>query len=251
MNLKKDMSNETVVITGGAGGIGSACARAFAAEGCRIAVVYHNSGSEAEKLAEELRAAGTDAECFKADLRSFRETGEMAEAVLRRFGRVDVLVNNAGISQIKLFTDLTEEDWDDMIDSNLKSVFNCCRHFLPGMISEKSGRIVNISSMWGQQGASCEVHYSASKAGIIGLTKALAQEVGLSGITVNCVAPGVIDTKMNSELTEEDMAVLREDIPLYRIGSPEETAEAVVFLASGRASYITGQVLGVNGGLVL
>lgn len=251
MSPKKDMSNDTVVITGGAGGIGSACARAFAAEGCRVAVVYHYSEKEAEAIVDELRSGGTDAECFRADLRSFGETAALAEAVLKRFGKVDVLVNNAGISQIKLFTDLTESDWDDMIDSNLKSVFNCCRHFLPGMISEKSGRIVNISSMWGQQGASCEVHYSAAKAGIIGLTKALAQEVGLSGITVNCVAPGVIDTKMNSELTEEDLASLRDEIPLYRIGSPEETAEAVLFLASPKASYITGQVLGVNGGLVL
>lgn len=251
MSLERDKINDTVVITGGAGGIGSACARAFAGEGYRVAVVYRSSETEAKKLVEELHGMGADAECFRADLRSFKDTAALAEAVLKRFGRVDVLVNNAGISQIKMFTDLTEEDWDDMMDSNLKSVFNCCRHFLPGMISEKHGRIVNISSMWGQQGASCEVHYSAAKAGIIGMTKALAQEVGLSGITVNCVAPGVIDTKMNSELTEDDLAALREEIPLYRIGTPEETAEAVLFLASPKASYITGQVLGVNGGLVL
>ncbi len=249
--IREGKMSETVLITGGAGGIGSACIKAFAESGYRVAIAYKDSESEANMLTKTLLNEGVDAAAFKADLCDYQDTGRMAAEVLERFGRVDVLVNNAGIAQIKMFTDISESDWDIMMDTNVKSIFNCCKHFLPQMISRKSGRIVNISSMWGQQGASCEVHYSASKAAIIGFTKALAKELGLSGITVNCVAPGVIDTIMNSELTEEDRALLCDDIPLNRFGTTSEVAESILFLASPRASYITGQVIGVNGGMVV
>ena len=161
---------------------------------------------------------------------------------------IDVLVNNAGIAQTKLFTDISDKDWDKMIAVNLSSAFYCCRAALPYMIRRKSGRIINISSVWGQIGGSCEVHYSAAKAGIIGLTKALAQEEGLSGITVNCVAPGVIRTDMTSHLSEDDFNALKEEIATAVIGTPDDIAKAVLFLASPSSSFITGQVLPVNGG---
>lgn len=243
--------NDTVLITGGAGGIGSECTKAFARAGYRVAIAYRNSESEAEKLLEFLLNMGVDAAAFKANLCDYNDTERFASEVLKRFGRVDVLVNNAGIAQIKMFNDITESDWDNMMNTNVKSIFNCCKHFLPQMISRKAGRIINISSMWGQQGASCEVHYSSSKAAVIGFTKALAKELGLSGITVNCVAPGAIDTAMNVGLDKESKALLCDEIPLNRFGKASEVAEAVLFLASPNASYITGQVLGVNGGMVV
>ena len=243
--------NDTAVITGASRGIGRAAAEALAKQGFRTALIYRNSGTAAEKLVSQLRERGTDAECYACDVSSFSQVKDVSEKILRRFGRVDVLVNNAGISQIRLFTDITEKDWDRMFDVNVKGIFNCCRHFLPQMISRKSGKIVNISSMWGIQGASCEVHYSASKAAVIGFTKALAQEVGPSGITVNCVAPGVIDTDMNAELNGEDRKRLSDEIPLERIGTPGDVADMIAFLASEKAGYITGQVFGVNGGMVL
>lgn len=174
----------------------------------------------------------------------------MAAAAEKRFGHIDALVNNAGIAQQKLFTDLTAADWDRMLSVNAGGVFHTCRCVLPGMLRRHSGRIVNISSIWGISGASCEVHYSASKAAVIGFTRALAQEVGPSGVTVNCVAPGVIDTEMNANLSPETLAALCGETPLCRIGSPEEVADAVVFLCGGKARFITGQVLKVDGGFL-
>ena len=166
-------------------------------------------------------------------------------------GRVDVLVCNAGIAQQKLFTDITPEEWQRMLDVNLSGAFHLCQLALPGMIRRKAGRILTVSSMWGQTGGSCEVHYSAAKAGLIGLTKALAKEEGPSGITVNCVAPGVIDTDMMAAFTAEDKAALAEETPVGRLGSADEVAQLLVFLAGESAGYITGQVFGVNGGLVI
>ena len=166
-------------------------------------------------------------------------------------GGVDVLVNNAGIAQTKLFTDITDDEWNRMISVNLSSAFYCCRSALPYMIRQKYGRIINISSMWGQVGGSCEVHYSAAKAGVIGLTKALAMEEGLSGITVNCIAPGVIKTDMTSHLTDEDLSELKNETPTGTIGTPSDIARAVLFLADEGSSFITGQVLGVNGGFTV
>ena len=235
---------QTVLITGASRGIGAAAAKLFAAEGYRVAVCCHTQMERAEELAASL----PDAAAFAADI---AEVSRMIDAVHRRFGEIHVLINNAGIAMQKLFTDTTAEDWSRIFDVNVTGTFYTCRAVLPEMIRRKSGRIVNVSSMWGVTGASCEVAYSASKAAVIGLTKALAKEVGLSGITVNCVAPGVIDTEMNANLSSADRAALCEETPLARIGTADEAAQAILFLASGRASFVTGQVLGVNGGIVI
>ena len=175
----------------------------------------------------------------------------MVKETLYKFGSLDVLVNNAGIAYQGLITDTDEIDFDRIIDVNLKGVFNCCKSVIPSMVSQQSGKIINISSMWGQVGASCEVAYSAAKAGVIGLTKALAKELAPSGITVNCIAPGLIETSMNSNLTIEELNDFVEGIPLGRIGSADEIAAAIEFLSSDEADYITGQVLGINGGYVI
>ena len=173
------------------------------------------------------------------------------QEALQQFGSLQVLMCCAGIAQQKLFTDLTDEDWQRMMGVDLDGVFYACRAVLPGMIRQKYGRILLVSSMWGQTGGSCEVHYSAAKAGVIGLTKALAKEEGPSGITVNCVAPGVIETDMMASFTAEDKAALAEETPVERLGTPEEVARTLVFLAGRGAGFITGQVLGVNGGIVI
>ena len=243
--------NDVALITGGTRGIGKACALALADAGYRIAIIYKRNAGAAMTLVEELRSAGTDAECYSCDVASFSETRRTVEEVKKRFGRVDVLVNNAGIAQIKPFTDISEDDWDRIFDIDVKGVFNLCKHVVPDMISRKKGHIINISSMWGIDGASCEVHYSAAKAAVIGFTKALAKELGPSGIYVNCVAPGVIDTDMNSTLSDDVLKDLADEVPLERIGEPEEVAAAVAFLASEGARHITGQTISVNGGMVV
>lgn len=237
------------LVTGASGGIGRAVAARLAGDGYRVFLNYYKNEESARSLLERLtRAYGPEAAALaRADI----SDPAQVEDLFRAAGKIDLLVNNAGIAQQKLFTDLTDRDWDDMFNVDVKGVFLCCRAALPAMIREKSGCIVNISSMWGQTGASCEVHYSAAKAAVIGLTKALAKEVGPSGIRVNCIAPGVIDTEMNAGFSEETMAQLREETPLCRIGSPEDIAEAAAFLASERAGFITGQVLGVSGGMVI
>lgn len=238
---------QTVLITGASRGIGAAAARLFAAQGYRVAICCHTQMEKAEELAASL----PDAAAFTADVAKETEVVRMVDAVHSRFGEIHVLINNAGIAMQKLFTDTTAADWNRVFDVNVTGIFYACRAVLPEMIRRKSGRIVNVSSMWGVTGASCEVAYSASKAAVIGLTKALAKEVGLSGITVNCVAPGVIDTEMNANLSAEDRAVLCDETPLARIGTAQEAAQAILFLASDRASFVTGQVLGVNGGIVI
>lgn len=240
-----------VFITGATGGIGRAAARLFAAQGYDIALHYHRAKESAQALAEELRGYHVRCVCVGADLANAREAAQAFETAERELGFIGTLVNNAAIAQQKLFTDITDEDWRAMLDTNLSSVFYCCRAALPAMISRKQGSIVNVSSMWGQTGASCEVHYSAAKAGVIGLTKALAQEVGPSGIRVNCVAPGTIDTQMNRALSEDTLQALRDETPLGRLGTPEEAAQCILFLASAQASYLTGQVVAPNGGFVV
>ena len=237
------------LVTGASGGIGRAVARRLAADGYEVVLNYRRDEKSARELLGELsRAHGPGAASLaRADVSDAAQVEEM----FRTAGNVDLLVNNAGIAQQKLFTDLTEADWDEMFAVDVKAVFLCCRRALPYMIREKRGCIVNVSSMWGQVGASCEVHYSAAKAAVIGLTKALAKEVGPSGVRVNCVAPGVVETRMNAGLDEEARRELREEIPLGRFGSPEDIAAAVSFLASERAGFVTGQVLGVSGGMVI
>lgn len=240
-----------VLITGASRGIGSECAKAFASLGDNVIINYCNSQAAAEKLCSELKAQGLSASCIKADVSDPEQVKAMFCEIEKDFGHLDVLVNNAGIAQTKLFTDITDEDWQRMIQTNLSSVFYCCRAALSPMIRRHSGRIINISSMWGQVGGSCEVHYSAAKAGVIGLTKALAKEEGLSGITVNCVAPGVIRTDMTSNLSEEDFCALAEETPTGTTGTPKDVANAVVFLAAPESGFITGQVISVSGGFVV
>jgi 3-oxoacyl-[acyl-carrier protein] reductase len=242
---------KTVLITGAAKGIGAACALAFAREGYAVAVHYHNSRTQAEALCAELSAMGADAAAFCADLTDRSAIADLFAAVYDRFGTIDVLVNNAGIALVKLFTDTSDDEWDRMIASDLTAAALCSRAVLPDMIRRHSGCIVNIASMWGEVGASCEVAYSAAKAGLIGLTKALAKEVAPSGIRVNAVSPGVIMTDMMAGFSDDDLAALKDEIPLGTLGAPGDVADAVIFLSSERARYITGQVLSVNGGFVI
>ena len=245
--VKVPSNGRTVLISGGDRGIGAAAARAFYTAGYRVAVLYHTHAEAAAALEKELPGC-TVVQCDVAS----RASCELAfHAVEQAMGRVDVLVSNAGIAQQKLFTDITPDEWQHMLDVNLTGAFNLCQLALPGMIRRKNGRILTVSSMWGQTGGSCEVHYSAAKAGLIGLTKALAKEEGPSGITVNCVAPGVIDTDMMASFTAEDKAALAEETPVGRLGTADEVAKLLVFLAGEDAGYITGQVFGVNGGLVI
>ncbi len=242
---------KVALITGASRGIGRAVAERFAHDGYAVAINYRRSRQEAEALVAALTAAGADAAAFEADVACEEQVRAMVDAAQRRFGAVTVLVNNAGISSQKLFTEITTEEWQRMMGVHVNGAFFCCRAVLPAMIREKRGRILNISSMWGMTGASCEVHYSTAKAALIGLTRALAKEVAPSGITVNCVAPGVIDTDMLAGFDEEARREMREETPLGRLGTPEDIAATVAFLASEEASFITGQVLSPNGGFVI
>ena len=242
---------KTVLITGASRGIGAQTARVFAQAGWQVAVNYNLSASHAHRLVEEIRSAGGTAMDFRADVSDLEQVNRMVKEVQRSLGEIDALVNNAAIAQQKLFTDITPYDWDRMFDVNVKGVYHCCKAVLPGMIRRHEGCIVNLSSIWGITGGSCEVHYSATKGAVIALTKALAKEVGPSGIRVNCVAPGVIDTEMNQQLDEQALAQLREETPLGIIGSCDQVAKTILFLASQDAGFITGQVISPNGGLVI
>ena len=242
---------KTVLITGASRGIGAASARLFAQKGYQVAIHYHHSQDRAETLAQELRDSGAAVQLYACDVADRAVVQNMVKAVQKDFGTIDVLVCSAGIARQELFTDITEASWREMMGVDLDGVFHCCQAVLPGMIHRKSGRIVTLSSMWGQVGASCEVAYSAAKAGVIGMTKALAQELGPSGITVNCVAPGVIDTEMHHNLSPETKAELAQETPLERLGTPEDVAQAIWFLASEGGSFFTGQVLAPNGGFII
>ncbi len=237
---------KTLFVNGGSRGIGESIVRLFSDRGYAVAFTYLDSVGRAEKLASD-----TGSLALRADSACESETAEAVRAALSELGHIDVLVNNAAISSFSLFTDIEYKDWRRMMDVNVGGAFLYSKLILPGMISRKSGKIINISSMWGIAGASCEVHYSASKAALIGMTKALAREVGPSGITVNAVAPGLIDTEMNRALSAEDIAAICDDTPLMRMGRPEEIAECVYFLAESTGDFITGQVISPNGGLVI
>lgn len=230
-----------ILVTGGTGAIGSAIAAEFAKTD-DVIITYNSREEQAKRLCAELHCSAV-----QADVSDHASAQNAVDKVLRDHGRIDVLVNNAGISQIKLFTDITPEDWQNVMNVDLNGVYNMTHAAVRSMINRKSGAIVNISSVWGVYGGSCESAYSAAKAGVIGLTKALARELGASGITVNCVAPGVIDSPMNSShLTPEELSELSEQTPVCRLGQPSEVAKAVRALAENR--FITGQVLGVDGG---
>ena len=242
------MKQKIALVTGASGGIGAACAKELAVKRYTVLLHANKSLEKAEALAEQLRAQGHDARALRCDLSSSKETAQMCEELLALYHRVDALVLNAGVSHTGLLCDMTDDEWHTVMDVNVSGMFYLCRALVPGMVSRREGAIVTVSSMWGRVGASCEVAYSASKAAIIGFTKALAKELGPSGVRVNCVAPGVIDTAMMDEHSEETKAILAEETPLGRLGTPEDVAKACAFLLSDDAAFITGQVLGVDGG---
>ena len=237
---------KTVLITGGSRGIGKCAVETFTKEGYNVAFTYLNSDEKASNI-----ATGCGAFPIKCDVSDSNEVKKAIDSVIKKFGKIDVLINNAGIDEFCLFTEITDEEWHKMIDTNLSGVFYTTREVLKDMIKRQSGVVINVSSMWGEVGASCEVHYSVSKAGVIGLTKALAKEVGPSNIRVNCVSPGVIDTDMNSHLSDEDINQLKYDTPLGKIGTCEDVCNMLLFLSSESASFITGQVFGINGGYII
>lgn len=245
------MERKTVLITGASRGIGAAAARTFARAGYAVALNYHRSAERALDLCARLSAEGHTVLPVRADVSDPEQVREMVDNVLEKFCQLDILICNAGVAWNGLLCDMSDEDWHRLRGVDLDGAFYCCRAVYRHMVSRQSGRILTVSSMWGRSGASCEAAYSAAKAGVIGLTKALAQELGPSGITVNCVAPGVIGTEMNGALSAQDLRSLAEETPLGRIGTPEEVARALLFLASPEAGFITGQVLGVDGGFVI
>lgn len=245
------MSNH-VLITGASRGIGAATARLFAQEGWNVAVHYNASRAAAEQLAAELSGLGVRAVPIQADVADPEQAERLVREAEGALGPLDAVICNAGVAlPQQLLTDTTADQWRRLMSVDLDGMFHTLRAAIPGMVRQKRGSIVTVSSMWGITGGSCETPYSAAKAGVIGLTRALAKELGPSGIRVNCVAPGVIDTAMNGHLTPKDLAALGEETPLCRIGQPVEVAQAIYFLASERASFITGQVLRVDGGMVI
>ncbi len=239
-----------VLVTGASGGIGRATARLFAERGYLTALQSWRHPEAVTDLCREACFVAGAPLCFQVDLTKPEKLQSMVDTVLNKWGRIDVLVNNAGRAQQKLITDVIDREWDDLLALNLSAPFYTCRAVLPDMIRRQTGCIINISSIWGRAGASMEVAYSATKAGLIGLTKALAKEVGPSGIRVNCITPGVIDTAMNEDLPDTVRQDLADQTPLGRLGQPEEVAAAIYYLASAEASFISGQILGVDGAFI-
>ena len=237
-------------VTGGSGGIGSAVCMALAEIGCPVAIGYNSDKKSACDVSKKINENGGVSITIKCDVSDGESIENAISEIEEKLGNVEILVNNAGVSSIGLFTDLSEKNIFELININLVGAMLCAKRVLPQMIRNKHGKIINITSVWGEVGASCEVVYSASKAGLIGFTKALAKEVAPSGINVNAVSAGMIDTKMNSELSQQDIDNIVEDIPMCRIGQPEDIAKAVVFLATEKSDYITGQIVRVDGGWI-
>ena len=241
--------NKTIVVTGGSRGIGAEIVKTLAMENYNVILNYNKSKEQAELIKKKLKTNEKKVEIFKADVSKREEAKELIKFALEKFGTIDVLINNAGISQTKMFLDITDEDWNLMLQNNLTSAFYCIQEALPTMIQRKNGLIVNISSIWGITGGSCEVHYSAAKAGLDGMTKALAKELGPSNIRVNSIAPGMIDTDMNKEYSENEINEIKEETPLKKIGKPAEIAKCVKWLIED--NFTTGQIISPNGGWVI
>lgn len=237
---------KTVIVTGGSRGIGAAIVKELAKNNYNVVLNYNNSKETAEQIQNELKENGINIEIFKADVSKRDEVRELIDFTIKKYNNIDVLINNAGIDQIKLFMDTTDEDWNNIIQNNLTSVFYCSQEVLKNMIHNKKGCIINISSIWGIIGASCEVAYSASKAAIDGMTRALAKEMGPSNIRVNSVAPGFVKTDMNKDIKLEEIKEIENEIPLGRISKPEEITKSIKWLIEDE--YVTGQVISVNGG---
>ena len=242
---------KVALITGGAKGIGKTTATLFAANDYTVVVNYNTSKKSAEEFITYLNENNYSGMIVNADVSDRKQVDSMVEKVLNTYGHIDILINNAGIAQQKLFTDISENEWSRMFSVNVNGIFHTCQSVLPNMLARKSGKIINISSVWGIVGASCEVHYSAAKAAVIGLSKALAKEVGPSNISVNCVAPGVVDTGMIADLNKNEIQDLIEQTPLQKLGTADDIAELLLYLASEKADFITGQVISPNGGFVI
>ena len=238
-----------ILITGASRGIGREVAKELAESGITVIANYNKSEEEAKKLQQELEEQNFKLEIFKADVSKREDVKKLVEYTIEKYGKIDILINNAGISEYKLFTDETDEDWDKLINTNLYSAFAMSQEVIPNMVHNKKGCIINISSIWGIVGGSLEVLYSISKAGLDGMTKALAKELGPSNIRVNSIAPGMINTKMNSKFTEKEIEEIKEEIPLERLGNPQDIAKCVKWLIDD--NYTTGQVISINGGWVI
>ena len=245
-NQGKNIVNKIVVVTGSSRGIGAEIVKLLAKSGHTVILNYNKSEDCAKSVENELKNLGYAVDIFKADVSKKEEPESLVKYAIDKYGKIDVLINNAGISQTELFTEITDEDWQNMMNNNLNSAFYCTREAVKNMIHNKQGLIINMSSIWGVTGASMEVHYSTAKAGLIGFTKALAKELGPSNIRVNAIAPGIIDTDMCSEYSVEEKDKIKEEIPLERIGTAENIAKCVKWLIED--DYVTGEVISINGG---
>ncbi|MFL0251093.1 elongation factor P 5-aminopentanone reductase [Clostridium neuense] len=248
--MYEDLKGKIALVTGASRGIGRSIAVELSKHGVIVIINYKEDKKGAEETLNEVKEKGGSGSIFKCDISINSEVKNMIEDIIKGFGKIDILVNNSGISKIGLFMDMTEKDYDEIMNVNFKGVYNCTSYVVKDMLERKSGSIINISSIWGSVGASCEVLYSASKGAIDSFTKALGKELALSGIRVNAISPGVIDTRMNKVFSEEEREELKNEIPMMRFGKTEEIAKSVVFLVSSEASYITSQVLTVDGGFL-
>ena len=245
-NQEKNILNKIIVVTGSSRGIGAAIVKHLAKLGYTVILNYNKSEASAKNVENELKKQGYTVDVFRADVSKPMEAKNLIDFAINKYGKIDVLINNAGICQDRLFTEITDEDWKNMMDNNLNSAFYCSREAAKNMIHNKQGLIINMSSIWGLTGGSMEVHYSTTKAGLIGLTKALAKELGPSNIRVNAIAPGIIDTDMNRGYSKEDLEELKNEIPLERIGTANNIAKSVAWLIED--DYTTGEVISINGG---